>query len=301
MAKETIGTIELDIPAEWDRKTIADGTWLQRNTLKPIYDNEKTLAAAISDSSGAFENSASRIFFEDDGEDVLNDLYFRNTEGRAYAAELSKNGSDTSMIIPCWSEPDHETRQLFFGWNAEDGYDFYEQSPQLLPDVSGSNYIEVKRITNQDGHDTYSASFIPNKIRSWREGNIDVGNILIQERNGFLELSAGASSHGGGGGSTIYQHVHLTGQPDADVPKNLRYDNTLDNNEAVRVEAANTDAQYWPSDYEFVWPHKCEGHNDNSLFYYNIDEDRYSWIDQSAVARVSIGRLVANSDVLCVL
>lgn len=71
MAKETIGTIELEIPSQWDRKTIADGTWLQRNTMQPIYDNEVTLASAISDTSAAFDNIEQNI---ENIQDDLSDL-----------------------------------------------------------------------------------------------------------------------------------------------------------------------------------------------------------------------------------
>lgn len=42
-----IGDIELTEPAEWDRKTIADGNWLQANTMKPLWENEIALARAI--------------------------------------------------------------------------------------------------------------------------------------------------------------------------------------------------------------------------------------------------------------
>lgn len=66
MAKETIGTIELEIPSQWDRKTIADGAWLQRNTMQPIYDNEVTLASAISDTSAALKDLDVSIESSDD-------------------------------------------------------------------------------------------------------------------------------------------------------------------------------------------------------------------------------------------
>lgn len=44
----------------WNRRTIADGTWLQNNTIAPIYHNEEILASAIYDSSANlhFEISA---------------------------------------------------------------------------------------------------------------------------------------------------------------------------------------------------------------------------------------------------
>lgn len=66
MAKETIGTIELEIPSQWDRTTIADGAWLQRNTMQPIYDNEVTLASAISDTSAALKDLDVSIESSDD-------------------------------------------------------------------------------------------------------------------------------------------------------------------------------------------------------------------------------------------
>jgi len=42
-----IGDIELTEPKEWDRTTIADGEWLQLNTMKPLWKNEVALAEAI--------------------------------------------------------------------------------------------------------------------------------------------------------------------------------------------------------------------------------------------------------------
>ena len=42
-----IGDIELTEPAIWNRETIADGNWLQQNTMKPLWDNEVALAEAI--------------------------------------------------------------------------------------------------------------------------------------------------------------------------------------------------------------------------------------------------------------
>lgn len=304
MAKETIGTIELDIPAEWDRKTIADGTWLQRNTLKPIYDNEKTLAAAISDTSAAFETSASRIFLEEDGEEILNDLYFRKSKGASYEAELDRwGGSDICMILPTWNETSHDddSRKLFFGWNSAEHFGFYEQEEQLLPDMSGSNYIEVKKVANPDGHDTYSASFIPSKIRSWHEGQDDVGNVLIREHDGYLEFSAGAPSQGGGG-STIYHPVNPGGQSPTDVVMNLRYyEDNDDQGSCARVEAFEASSQS-TDDFEYLWPQKREAanRNDDAIFCSRANGS-FKWMDVSAVSRVSIGVPVNDGMILCVL
>ena len=43
----------------WNRRTIADGTWLQNNTLAPIYHNEEILASAIYDSSAKLHGEIS--------------------------------------------------------------------------------------------------------------------------------------------------------------------------------------------------------------------------------------------------
>lgn len=47
--------IELYSAAKWNRGTIADGSWLQNNTMKPLYENELILASAVHDVSGAIE------------------------------------------------------------------------------------------------------------------------------------------------------------------------------------------------------------------------------------------------------
>ena len=51
--EEVPGTgIDLYSAAKWSRTTVADGKWLQNNTLGPIYENELILASAIHDTSG---------------------------------------------------------------------------------------------------------------------------------------------------------------------------------------------------------------------------------------------------------
>lgn len=47
--------LELFDIAPWSRATIADGKWLNANTIKPLDDNDHILASAISDMSGAVE------------------------------------------------------------------------------------------------------------------------------------------------------------------------------------------------------------------------------------------------------
>lgn len=92
MAKETIGTIELEIPSQWDRKTIADGTWLQRNTMQPIYDNEVTLASAISDTSASLDHIELNI---EDIQDDLSDL--SSSVAAAVAGLANKKDKQTAL------------------------------------------------------------------------------------------------------------------------------------------------------------------------------------------------------------
>lgn len=312
---KTVEGIDLLVPSPWDRETIADGVWLNSNSIEPIFNNDAALASAIAKSSAAVLSSASKIYWQDDGSKTLKDVTFRNGDGSSYAAEFDDSGIDAHMVIPMFDDSDHENeKELWFGWNKDNGFDFYDaehiNSGCKNPDVSGSNYIKVEKVANQDGHDTYSASLDPSRFRSWRDVNDqDVGNILIQEKEvgneKWIEFSAGAPAQGGG--STIWEKGDGSSQgSSSDTQKDIRYFQWDNEFEAVRVQTKDSDAE-WPiyssSDYDFVWPNKCEDHNDDALFYYNprSGERRYGWIDASAVSRISIGVPAYNESILTII
>ena len=305
---KTVEGIDLLVPSPWDRDTIADGVWLNSNSIEPIFNNDSALAYAIAKSSAAVMASASRIYWEDEGAKTVKDLTFRNRAGSSYDADFDDSQIDAHMVIPTFNESSHDQdRELWFGWNKDNGFNFYDaehiNSGCKNPDVSGSNYIKVEKVANPDGHDTYSASLIPSKFRSWRNGNVDVGNILIQEREvgneKWIEFSAGAPAQGGG--STIYETAGSS-QGQVSTPVDLNY--TPDNSEpdAVRVKAAPQGTEDWSNvDTKFVWPMKAaDQHNDDQVWV-NRNTGKYGWMDVSGISRVSIGIPIANPDILTVI
>lgn len=311
---KTVEGIDLLVPSPWDRETIADGVWLNANSIEPIFNNDSALASAIAKSSAAVLSSASKIYWQDTESKTLKDVTFRNGDGSSYNAEFDDSGIDAHMVIPMFNDSSHEEdKELWFGWNKDNGFDFYDaehiNSGCKNPDVSGSNYINVEKVTNQDGHDTYSASLNPSRFRSWRDVNQqDVGNILIQEKEvgneKWIEFSAGAPAQGAG--STIWEKGQGSSQgSSSDTKKDMRYFQWVNEIEAVRVQTKDVDGD-WPSsdsNYNFVWPNKCVDHNDDALFYYNprAGERRYGWIDASAVSRISIGVPAYNESILTII
>ena len=311
---ERVEGIDLLVPSQWDRDTIADGVWLNSNSIEPIFHNDSALAYAIAKSSAAVMSSASKIYWEDEGAKSVKDLTFRNGAGSSYNAEFDDSSIDAHMVIPTFNESSHdEDRELWFGWNKDNGFDFYDaehiNSGCKNPDVSGSNYINVEKVANSDGHDTYSASLISSRFRSMRnDSEQDVGNILIREREvgneKWLEFSAGAPAQGGG--STIWEKGQSSSQGStSDTKKDIRYFQWSNEVEAVRVQSKDVDGS-WPSsesNYNFVWPNKCNDHNDDALFYYSPrpGERKYGWIDASAVSRISIGVPAYNETILTII
>ena len=63
--------IDLYNPAEWNRTTVADGKWLQNNTLKPLYDNELVLASAIHSTSASLQGEVDDLKAATDVIDVV--------------------------------------------------------------------------------------------------------------------------------------------------------------------------------------------------------------------------------------
>ena len=72
--KQVSGTdIYLYDQAKWDRRTVADGDWLQNNTLNQISANDRILASAITDTSGILQEEI--IYLGDNIGNLSGDLY----------------------------------------------------------------------------------------------------------------------------------------------------------------------------------------------------------------------------------
>ena len=115
---ERVEGIDLLVPSQWDRDTIADGVWLNSNSIEPIFHNDSALAYAIAKSSAAVMSSASKIYWEDEGAKSVKDLTFRKGAGSSYNAGFDDSSIDAHMVIPTFNESSHdEDRELWFGWN----------------------------------------------------------------------------------------------------------------------------------------------------------------------------------------
>ena len=64
--------IELYDQAPWSRATVADGKWLQNETLEPISANDRILASAIKYVSGGVDYVSARVTLLEDASDVIN-------------------------------------------------------------------------------------------------------------------------------------------------------------------------------------------------------------------------------------
>lgn len=305
--QKTVEGIDLLVPSPWDRDTIADGVWLNSNSIEPIFNNDSALAYAIAKSSAAVMSSASKIYWEDDVAKTVKDLTFRKGAGSSYEAEFDDSAIDPHMVIPMFNDSSHEEdRELWFGWNKDNGFNFYDaehiNSGCKNPDVSGSNYIKVEKVANGDGHDTYSASLIPSKFRAWGNDQ-SLGNIIIQEKTEgnekWIEFSAGAPSQGGG--STIYETAGSS-QGQVSSPVDLNYTSDTSEPDAVRVKAAAQGTQDW-SDIgtRFIWPMKAEEQHNDDQVWVNRKTGKYGWMDVSGISRVSIGIPIADPDILTVI
>lgn len=61
MAESLVGKIVSNAGKQWNRNTVADGTWLNTNTIQKFNENDKTLAEAIESVSAAMEHFTPEI------------------------------------------------------------------------------------------------------------------------------------------------------------------------------------------------------------------------------------------------
>ena len=114
--------IELYSAAKWDRGTIADGTWLQNNTMKPLYENELILASAVHDVSGAIEDDISTCssklqaeveYLSGAHDDLANEL--GDVSGAIqHEIDTINAGSDVIDVLGSWSD-----LQNYKGWTTD--------------------------------------------------------------------------------------------------------------------------------------------------------------------------------------
>ena len=120
--------ISLYNQATWSRATVADGKWLQNETLEPISANDRILASAINYVSGGVDDLTYRIDLLEDASDVIN-VYGTWTDFVTHSGELFDTSAITNNdIIKVLNDPNQYPdltaeggHQTYFRWSADNG------------------------------------------------------------------------------------------------------------------------------------------------------------------------------------
>ena len=142
--------IELYDQAPWNRATVADGKWLQSETLDPISANDRILASAINYVSGGVDYVSARVTLLEDASDVIN-VYgnwndFINNSADLFAASVITDNDIIKVLndknsYPNELFPDAEEltsgHQTYFRWTVT------AQDPHkpIIPSEGKWNYI----------------------------------------------------------------------------------------------------------------------------------------------------------------
>jgi hypothetical protein len=139
--------IELNVLSgeHWNRATIADGKWLNKNTIQPLYNNDCILASAIhdtstdlynrlSDASGELQNEIDDINYEIDvinaGSDVI-DVVGNHQQLMEYSGWTTDND-----VIKVLNDDDYSGNQTYYRYMDET-----LDSGTLYPDSANWHYI----------------------------------------------------------------------------------------------------------------------------------------------------------------
>jgi len=210
--EEVDGTgIDLYGVAKWSRATIADGKWLQENTVGPLYENELILASAVYGTSAIAANDIASLRAKTEeicdnltstsanlqneidiinaGSDVI-DVVGDVDDLSAYQGWTTEND-----VIKVLCDSAHDDSQTYYRWTGDDTMD-PSQSAQLWSYVGGvSPYYTKSEI------DTYSADarsyvndvsgslydridYVDEANRTWTEGVSGSLYEMIEEASG---------------------------------------------------------------------------------------------------------------------
>jgi hypothetical protein len=134
--------ISLYNQAKWSRTTVADGKWLQNETLEPISANDRILASAIDYVSGGVDNLSTRIDFLTDATDVIN-VYgnwddFINNSGLLFETSAITNNDIIKVLNdkngypnPLFPHTEDLTsgHQTYFRWSADNAHTQWPLDP----------------------------------------------------------------------------------------------------------------------------------------------------------------------------
>ena len=181
----------------WDRNTVADGVWLQSETLEPISANDRILASAINYVSEGVDRLTSRIDSLTNASDVI-DVYgdwddFTNNSGKLFDTSaitdndiikvLNDKNAYPNPLFP-HAEKLTSGHQTYFRWSADDAHAEWPLDPTEGQWEFIGHLEPYYNITEIDDTVNYLSDTIDNAIKDLSATVSD--NYLLSDENGVI-------------------------------------------------------------------------------------------------------------------
>lgn len=181
----------------WDRNTVADGVWLQSETLEPISANDRILASAINYVSEGVDRLTGRINSLTNASDVI-DVYgdwddFTNNSGKLFDTSaitdndiikvLNDKNAYPNPLFP-HAEKLTSGHQTYFRWSAADAHTEWPLDPTEGQWEFIGHLEPYYNITEIDDTVVYLSETIDNTIHDLSAAVSD--NYLLSDENGVI-------------------------------------------------------------------------------------------------------------------
>ena len=181
----------------WDRNTVADGVWLQSETLEPISANDRILASAINYVSEGVDRLTGRINSLTNASDVI-DVYgdwddFTNNSGKLFDTSaitdndiikvLNDKNTYPNPLFP-HAEKLTSGHQTYFRWSAADAHTEWPLDPTEGQWEFIGHLEPYYNITEIDDTVDYLSETIDNAIDDLSAAVSD--NYLLSDENGVI-------------------------------------------------------------------------------------------------------------------
>ena len=181
----------------WDRNTVADGVWLQSETLEPISANDRILASAINHVSEGVDRLTGRIDSLTNASDVI-DVYgdwddFTNNSGKLFDTSaitdndiikvLNDKNAYPNPLFP-HAEKLTSGHQTYFRWSADAAHAEWPLDPTEGQWEFIGHLEPYYNITEIDDTVVYLSETIDNAIADLSAAVSD--NYLLSDENGVI-------------------------------------------------------------------------------------------------------------------
>ena len=181
----------------WDRNTVADGVWLQSETLEPISANDRILASAINYVSEGVDRLTGRIDSLTNASDVI-DVYgdwddFTTNSGKLFDTSaitdndiikvLNDKNAYPNPLFP-HAEKLTSGHQTYFRWSADDAHAEWPLDPTEGQWEFIGHLEPYYNITEIDDTVNYLSDTIDNAIKDLSAAVSD--NYLLSDENGVI-------------------------------------------------------------------------------------------------------------------